>query len=253
MLPPYEGAPENVFPGVLLAGFLNLLAVAVVAPAVGLLLRRRRPDLPRLIASNYAGSWLLLAITALLAGAGLLHRGAVDAEQAREQAVAGAMHDYVLREEPGSARLARHHRPDPDRPRLLPRLHPRRRARALALPVRDHRPASAGRHARHRGGPEPRVPAVRRVRLICGTNFGGWGVAMSRREGHCPEIAAAPPGTCAPAAFSAPRPPPENPSRPPRRRRSLRAQLQRVLEPLADAPGTRRRRRRRGSGGRRRA
>jgi hypothetical protein len=101
VLPPYQGAPENVFPGVLLAGFLNLLAVAVVAPAVGLLVRRRRPDLPRLIASNYAGSWLLLAITVLLVGAGLLHRGAVEAEQAREQAVAGAMHDYVLREEPG--------------------------------------------------------------------------------------------------------------------------------------------------------
>ena len=101
VLPPYQGAPENVFPGVLLAGFLNLLAVAVVAPAVGLLVRRRRPDLPRLIASNYAGSWLLLAITVLLAGAGLLHRGAVEAEQAREQAVAGAMHDYVQREEPG--------------------------------------------------------------------------------------------------------------------------------------------------------
>jgi 4-amino-4-deoxy-L-arabinose transferase-like glycosyltransferase len=100
VLPPYAGAPENVFPGVLLAGFLNLFAVAVVAPAVGLLLRRRRPDLPRLIASNYAGSWLLLAIAALLFGAGLLHRGAVDAEEAREQAVARAMHDYVLREEP---------------------------------------------------------------------------------------------------------------------------------------------------------
>ena len=100
-LPPYEGAPENVFPGVLLAGFVNLLAVAVVAPALAVLVRRRRPDLPRLIASNYAGSWLLVAITALLAGAGLLHRGAVDEEETREQAVAFAMHDYVLREEPG--------------------------------------------------------------------------------------------------------------------------------------------------------
>jgi hypothetical protein len=100
VLPPYEGAPENVFPGVLLAGFVNLLAVAVVAPAVGLLVRRRRPDLPRLIASNYAGSWLLAAITAGVVAAGLLHRGAVDEEQARERAIATAMHDYVLREEP---------------------------------------------------------------------------------------------------------------------------------------------------------
>jgi 4-amino-4-deoxy-L-arabinose transferase-like glycosyltransferase len=100
LLPPYDGAPENVFPGVVLAGFANLLAVAVVAPAVGALVRRARPDLPRLIASNYAGGWLLAAITAVLLAAGLLNRSAIEAEQARERAVAVAMHDYVLREEP---------------------------------------------------------------------------------------------------------------------------------------------------------
>jgi hypothetical protein len=100
VLPPYDGAPENVYPGVLLAGFFNLLAVAVVAPALGLLLRRARPDLPRLIASNYAGGWVLAAIAVLLLGAGLLHRGAVEEEEAREQAVAAAMHDFVIREEP---------------------------------------------------------------------------------------------------------------------------------------------------------
>lgn len=100
LLPPYRGAPENLFPAVLLAGFLNLLAVAVAAPALGSLLRRRRPDLPRLIASNYAGAAALTAITAALVGGGLVHRSAVRAEEAREQAVALAMHDYVLAEEP---------------------------------------------------------------------------------------------------------------------------------------------------------
>jgi hypothetical protein len=100
VLPPYHGAPENVFPGVLLAGFANLLAVAIAAPAVGVLLRRVRPDLPRLIAANYAGAWLLAAVTALLLAAGLMHRSDVRAEEARLQAVAGAMHDYVVREEP---------------------------------------------------------------------------------------------------------------------------------------------------------
>jgi hypothetical protein len=100
VLPPYDGAPDNVFPGVLLAGFVNLLAVAVAAPAVGALVRRRRRDLPRLIASNYAGAWLLVAIAAALLAAGLLHRGAVSEQEARERAVAGAVHDYVLAEEP---------------------------------------------------------------------------------------------------------------------------------------------------------
>jgi hypothetical protein len=100
VLPPYDGGPENVFPGVVLAGFVNLLAVAVVAPGVGLLLRRRRPDLPRLIATNYAGAWLLAGTTVLLLVAGLLHRSAVEEEQTRERAVAAAMHDFVVAEEP---------------------------------------------------------------------------------------------------------------------------------------------------------
>ncbi len=101
VLPPYDGAPDNLFPAVLLAGFVNLLTVAVVAPVLGRAVRRRRPDLPRFIAADYAGGILLVAVTALLLGSGLLHRSAVEAERARQQAVALAMHDYVLREEPG--------------------------------------------------------------------------------------------------------------------------------------------------------
>jgi hypothetical protein len=100
VLPPYRGGPPGVFPGVLLAGFANLLAVAVVAPLAGRWLRRRRPDLPRMIAADYAGAWLLSALAALIVVAGLVHRSAVRAEEAREQAVAGAMHDYVLSQAP---------------------------------------------------------------------------------------------------------------------------------------------------------
>jgi hypothetical protein len=101
VLPPYDGSPDNLFPAVLLAGFVNLLTVAVVAPLLGRAVRRRRPDLPRFIAADYAGGVLLAAVTALLLGAGLLHRSAVEADRARERAVALAVHDYVLREEPG--------------------------------------------------------------------------------------------------------------------------------------------------------
>ena len=99
-LPPYDGAPENVFPGVLLAGFANLLVIVLLAPPAGRWLRRRRPDLPRAVAANYAGAALVAALSALLLGAGLLHRSAVSAEQARLQAVAGAMHDFVVDEAP---------------------------------------------------------------------------------------------------------------------------------------------------------
>src|SRR5215211_7112849 len=53
LLPPYDGAPQQLLGGVLLAGFANLLAIAVAAPLAGRLLRRRRPDLPRMIANDY--------------------------------------------------------------------------------------------------------------------------------------------------------------------------------------------------------
>jgi len=99
-LPPYADGPPGVFPGVLLAAFVNLLAVAVVAPFVGWLVRRRRPDLPRFVASDYAGAWLLAGITASLVMGGLAHRSEAAADDAREAAVARAMHDYVVSQEP---------------------------------------------------------------------------------------------------------------------------------------------------------
>ena len=100
LLPAYRGGPEALFPAVLLAGSANLLALVLLAPPLGRLLRRRRPDLPRIVASDYAGATLLVAIAGLAVGAGLLHRSAVREEEAREQAVAAAMHDYVVTQAP---------------------------------------------------------------------------------------------------------------------------------------------------------
>jgi hypothetical protein len=107
-LPPWADGPPGVFPGVLLAAFFNLVAVAVVAPFVGWLVRRRRPDLPRFIASDYAGTWLLVAITAAFLAGGLLHRSEAKAEERREAAVARAMHDYVVSEAPQYAAGLQH-------------------------------------------------------------------------------------------------------------------------------------------------
>ena len=95
LLPPYEGAPENLFPGVILAGFVNLIAIVLLAPLGGRVLRRRRPDLPRMVAANYAGAAVVVAITAVLLAGGLAHRSAAQAEAGQEQEVAAAMHQYV--------------------------------------------------------------------------------------------------------------------------------------------------------------
>src|SRR3982074_3479070 len=70
--PPVRGGGMGLLPGVLVAGFSNLFTVAVLAPLIGRLLRRRRTDLPRLIATDYAGTVLLLAVPGALGTAGLL-------------------------------------------------------------------------------------------------------------------------------------------------------------------------------------
>jgi 4-amino-4-deoxy-L-arabinose transferase-like glycosyltransferase len=108
VLPPYEGGPPAVYPGVLLAATANLLAIAVVAPLAGRLLRRRRPDLPRPVASDYAGAWLLAGITGVIVVAGVAHRSAAAAETEREHLVARAMHDYVVAQAPEYARALDH-------------------------------------------------------------------------------------------------------------------------------------------------
>ena len=51
----------GLFAAVLLAGFANLVLVAVAAPLAGRWLRRRRPGMPSVIATDRAGAVLLAA------------------------------------------------------------------------------------------------------------------------------------------------------------------------------------------------
>src|SRR4051794_33457216 len=75
---PIAGAPRPTPVGAfLLAGFANLLVVAVLGPLAGLWWRRRRPALPRLVADDRAGTVLLGALAVLLAALGLAHRPAM--------------------------------------------------------------------------------------------------------------------------------------------------------------------------------
>jgi hypothetical protein len=93
---PISADGMGLVPALLVAGFSNLFAVAVLAPLCGRLLRRRRPDLPRLIATDYAGTGLLLAVTGSLLLAGLIHRPVVlDRERDLARGVA-EVRRYVL-------------------------------------------------------------------------------------------------------------------------------------------------------------
>jgi hypothetical protein len=102
-LPFYDRGTGSFVGGMLLAGFANLIAVAVLAPLAGWRLRRRRPDLPRIVAADYAGTALVAAISACLLVGGLLHRPAVRAEREDVAAAAAATHQYVSSQARGYA------------------------------------------------------------------------------------------------------------------------------------------------------
>lgn len=71
---PVAGDGGTAFPsGALLAASLNLIAVAALGPFVAIALRRRRPDLPKVVAQDHAGTAMLLLVLAGFVVAGLLH------------------------------------------------------------------------------------------------------------------------------------------------------------------------------------
>jgi hypothetical protein len=88
---PFVGDRQSM-PGGILAGLiLNLLAVLFLSRAFGLLLRRRRRDLPSIVARNYGGTIAVLMVSAGLAAAGLArHGGIVEGQHALADAVVRA-------------------------------------------------------------------------------------------------------------------------------------------------------------------
>lgn len=71
---PIAGAGSGFVAGLLLAGCLNVIAVAVVGGIGGFVLRRRRPDLPKVVADNYAGLGALALVAGAFLLAGFVHR-----------------------------------------------------------------------------------------------------------------------------------------------------------------------------------
>jgi hypothetical protein len=74
---PFSGGRSSLVGSLLAAGLFNVLIVAVAPRAGAWLLRIRRPDLPREIAGDRAGSIGMLALFLALLAGGLAHHGAV--------------------------------------------------------------------------------------------------------------------------------------------------------------------------------
>jgi hypothetical protein len=98
LLPIAGDTGPGLFPALLLAGFFNLVVVAVGAPLAGRWLRRRRPALPRVVADDRAGTALLGALTVALLAIGLAHRPAVQAEERDFHRQAQSARRFALRE-----------------------------------------------------------------------------------------------------------------------------------------------------------
>ncbi|HEY4278169.1 MAG TPA: hypothetical protein VGM91_08125 [Conexibacter sp.] len=70
---PIAGEGPDLFGGLLLAGFLNIVVVAAIAPFAGIALRRVRPDLPGFVARDRAGVVLVLLLAAGIVASGVVH------------------------------------------------------------------------------------------------------------------------------------------------------------------------------------
>jgi hypothetical protein len=77
---PFSGGRSSLLGSLLAAGLLNIIVLAVVPRPGGWLLRRRRPDLPREVASDLAGAIGLVALSLVFVIGGLAHRPALQRE-----------------------------------------------------------------------------------------------------------------------------------------------------------------------------
>lgn len=92
---PVQGDVTGWVAGLLVAGCLNLIAVALVSGIGGTLLRRRRPDMPKVVADDYAGTAVLAIVAAALVIAGLAHRPAIADRRAAFAQQSQAVRDWV--------------------------------------------------------------------------------------------------------------------------------------------------------------
>ena len=94
---PASGESQSMSDALLSAIVFNVIVVALLARPAGIVLRRVRRDLPKIVATDYAGTGLMLAIALALTIGGIAHRSTIEQHRrslvdavARAQAFIGA-------------------------------------------------------------------------------------------------------------------------------------------------------------------
>lgn len=107
---PPSGDGESTVSGWLIGLFLSLLAIIIGMPIAGRVIRRLRPDMPKVVARDYGGTVAICGVTIVLLAAGLAHHSAIASDQrtledatARAVAYIGVHAPASFRENLGSA------------------------------------------------------------------------------------------------------------------------------------------------------
>lgn len=79
---PLQGDSEALVPAFIFTAFWNLLVLVAIAYPVAVLLRRARPDLPQIVARDYAGTGLLVAFALAMLAAGVVNHQTVSGDRA---------------------------------------------------------------------------------------------------------------------------------------------------------------------------
>ena len=100
---PVQGDSTRWIGALLAAGCLNLLAIVVLGGPGGVLLRRRRSDLPKVVADDYAGTIALGVVALALVVAGLVHHPTIADRRAAYDEQLLAVHRWVTQNGDGHA------------------------------------------------------------------------------------------------------------------------------------------------------
>jgi hypothetical protein len=83
-LPP-TGDAESIMGAAIIGLVFNLIAVILLSRPLSTIVRRRRADLPQIVARDYGGTAAVAAVTVALASAGLVHHATVMSDQSAQR------------------------------------------------------------------------------------------------------------------------------------------------------------------------